>query len=77
MRKIPYGKTAATVALCAALAPMAAYATEPAQSGDVGSDPASTMEQPVADQPAPMSLEKNRPQHSTVKYSNIETLRTF
>lgn len=77
MRKIPYGKTAATVALCAALAPMAAYATEPAQSSDVGSDSTSTMEQPVADQPAPLSLEKNRPQHSTVKESDVDNLNYF
>lgn len=38
MRKIPYGQTAATVALCAALAPVAAYATELEQTESAESD---------------------------------------
>lgn len=76
IRKIPYGRTAATVALCAALAPMAAYATEsePVEGVDSGT---ASVEQFSIDQPALTSLEKSRPQPSKTQESEVDNLNYF
>lgn len=67
MRKIPYGQTAATVALCAALAPVAAYATELEQTESAESDIA-PMEQPTP---------KSHPQPSKTQESEVDNLNYF